>query len=101
MHFGLCKDCPLGFPVNFLPFERKGKMLSISRGAKCLRLPLTLVGDSDAQLIYSDPPQNADSFRLCKRHFTGACKGKMENCAVYADKDLSSLFQIFMFVYRL
>lgn len=44
------------------PYERKGKTPSISRGAKCLQLPLTLVGDPDAQLICSDPPQNADSF---------------------------------------
>lgn len=42
-------------------------MPSISRGAKCLRLPLALVGDPDAQLVCSDPPQNADSFILCMR----------------------------------
>lgn len=38
-------------------YERKGKTLSISREAKCLQLPLTLVGASDARLICSDPPQ--------------------------------------------
>lgn len=49
------------------PCERKGKALSISRGAKCLRLPLILPEEPDAQLICSDPPQNTASFTLYMR----------------------------------
>lgn len=39
-------------------------------------------------------PKQRLIYTVCERQSTGACKGKMENHAVYAEEDLSALFQI-------